>query len=93
MQPSEHVIITLSGSSTNEFIVGKAEHKTGGTFFFRLEMDSAPGLSGVKGGLIRMMRIEQGGQIHYLYANGTRRLYIQGPGIEDVITELRKSFN
>lgn len=61
MQPSEHVIITLSGSSTNEFIVGKAEHKTGGTFFFRLEMDSAPGLSGVKGGLIRIMRIEQGG--------------------------------
>lgn len=93
MQPSEQVILTVNGGSANELVAGKAEHKTGGTFLFLLGIASEPDPACIKGGLIRMMRIEQNGRIHYLYADGSRRLEIQGPELEDVIAELLKSFN
>lgn len=91
--PSNTVSLTANGSSTNELVVGKAEHANGATYSFRVGIAPGPDAICMGGGRIRLMRIERAGQMRYLFANGSRRLFVMDAGLEDVIASLRNSFN
>lgn len=92
-QINEIIQVRALGTSTNERVDGCAEHAKAGAFAFRIGIAPEPDPVCMAGGRIRMMRVEKSGHMHYLYANGARRLHVHTEGLEAVIAELRRLFN
>lgn len=92
-QPSTLVIVRANGESTNETVCGTAEHASGTTYDFRIELAPEPDPVCMAGGRIKTLRIMLGGQLIYLFANGARRHGSASDGLVDVHGELKALFN